>query len=196
MFGVVARRIAIAAGFAAISWATHPWWLRQAGLALVHVDEPKAADLIVVLAGDWSGERILKAAELARSGLAPRVLASGATIHFGVRECALAIDLAVRSGHPRDRFECFERDAHSTREEATKMLPALRDRGVRSVILVTNDAHTARARYIWKKLAPWLDVRVTASNADFQKGEWWRDREGWKEFHNEVLKRITSTFDL
>lgn len=196
MLAGAARKAALAAALAVASWTTHPWWLRHAGLALVHVDAPRPADLIVVLAGDWSGERILKAAELAGAGMAPRILASGATIHFGIRECALAIDLAVRNGHPRDRFECFERDAHSTREEALKMLPAIQARGVRSVILVTNDAHTARARYIWKKLAPWLDVRVSASNSDFQTGEWWRDREGWKEFHNEVLKRITSTFDL
>lgn len=196
MISGAARKVALAGGMAAVSWISHPWWLRQAGLALVHVDEPRPADLIVVLAGDWSGERILKAAELARSGMAPSILASGATSHFGIRECALAIDLAVRRGHPRERFECFEEDAHSTREEASKMLPAIERRGVKSVILVTNDAHTARARYVWKKLAPWLDVRVAASNSDFQTGEWWKEREGWKEFHNEVLKRVTSTFDL
>ncbi len=184
------------AAVSAAAWITHPWWLRQAGLMLVHVDEPENVDAIVVLAGDWSGERIMKAVDMVKRGIAPRVLVSGVTLHFGIPECKLAVDFAVRNGGSPEWFDCFVEAAHSTREEAEKIVPELKRRGVGSILVITNDAHTARARYVWRKQAPGMKVLVTASNDEFQRGVWWRDRESWKEFHNEVVKNLTSWGDL
>jgi uncharacterized SAM-binding protein YcdF (DUF218 family) len=154
----------------------------------VSEDQPERSDMVVVLAGDWKGERIVKAAELVRRGFAPRILASGVTSHFGIPECTLAVDYAVRRGHPARIFECFTDPAFSTREEAEKMSALLAAQQVRSVIIVTNDAHTLRARNVWRRVAPWLTIRMVASDDNFKSGAWWHDREGWKELFLELLK--------
>ena len=57
--------LTLAVLLAAGVWA-RSWWLAALGSALVHDDGPAKADLVVVLAGDYYGHRILKAAELVR----------------------------------------------------------------------------------------------------------------------------------
>ena len=54
-----------------------PVWLGWVGSFLVKTDEPFHADMVVVLAGDWAGHRILKGGELVEQGYAPQVLVSG-----------------------------------------------------------------------------------------------------------------------
>ena len=72
---------------------------------LVDAGPPAQAGMIVVLAGDHYGGRILKAAELVRQGVAPKVLVSGPeNCCFGVYESELAIAFAVRHGYPDSYF--------------------------------------------------------------------------------------------
>ena len=64
-------------------------WL---GEFLVHTETPSHADVIVVLAGDPSGHRILRAAELVKQGYASKVLVSGPAVGFTI--CMNAIWLS------------------------------------------------------------------------------------------------------
>ncbi len=51
-----------------IRWQTTLSFL---GGYLVYSEPPQSADIILVLAGDFYGSRVLKAAELAKQGYAP-----------------------------------------------------------------------------------------------------------------------------
>lgn len=173
--------------------ATHALWLRALGNSLVRVDEPVHADAAVVLAGDGYGYRVLRAAELARQGFTPKVVVSGPYGMYGLYECDLAIDFAVRKGYSRDWFLRAPHGALSTVEEADVLVKGLRRMGVRRYLLVTSNYHTARAGRIFRSRTPEMDVRVVAApDKYFDPDHWWTDREGRKRFLMEFQKTVAS----
>jgi uncharacterized SAM-binding protein YcdF (DUF218 family) len=158
---------------------------------------PHKADAVVVLAGDWSGKRILEGAELVKEGYAPRVFVSGPGPRYGQSECDLAIAFAVREGYPESYFVPFPNRCKSTRDEARTIVPELRRRGVKSYILVTSDYHTGRSLRLFRAQSPDLQVYAVGSpDADFQLRAWWQDREGRKTVALEWLKTITEVFGI
>ncbi len=162
------------------------------GCFLVKTDPPAKADIIVVLAGDGFGNRILKAAELVKDGFAPHALISGPDGSYGNYECDLAIPFAVRAGYPESYFVHLEHHARSTEEEAQAVVAKLREMGVKRVILVTSTYHTRRAGKIFHRAAPDLDIRVVAAPDRFFKPDsWWRNREARKIFLLEWTKTIS-----
>ncbi len=171
--------VLIPLALAALSWQ---WWLPLPAGFLVRGDPPVKSDGIVVLAGDGYGYRIRAAADLAQRGYAPIVLASGAAWIYGVCECDLAIDYAVRQGYPRALFEPLRNDATSTEAEALAIFREARRRGWSSILIVTSDYHTRRARLILNRLKP-EDLRVTvyaAPDRFFRADRWWSNRESRK----------------
>jgi uncharacterized SAM-binding protein YcdF (DUF218 family) len=177
------------------------WWLPALGYALVRDEGPAKADLVVVLAGDSFGHRILKAAELVRQGYAPAALVSGPYGFYGAYESDLAIPFAMRHGYPPEYFIPFPNQALSTREEAVVVLAELRRRHVRSFLLVTSDYHTARAARIVRAAlraaggAPAMRVE-SAADEYFRPDSWWRTREAQKTCFTEWCKTIASAFGL
>lgn len=157
-------------------------YLDQSGL-------PGKADIVFVLAGDASGNRILKGAELVRQGFAPRVVVSGPAGNYGNYECDLAIPFAVKAGYPESEFVRFPNQAHSTREEAADAAGELRTLGAHRVLLVTSLYHTRRAGALFRAAAPDLTFLVVAAPDDyFTKDGWWRNREARKTFLIEWMK--------
>ena len=63
-------------------------WL---GHQLILDEPPFKADAIFVLAGDVSGERVMKAVELYKGGWAPKIFVSSSGFYFDVTEGELAI---------------------------------------------------------------------------------------------------------
>jgi uncharacterized SAM-binding protein YcdF (DUF218 family) len=158
---------------------------------------PAKAELAVVLAGDYRGNRILKGAELVKLGFVPRVLVSGPDGHYDTDESDLAIRFAVKRGYPRDWFVPFLNQARSTEEEAAAITAELRRRGVRNILLVTSDYHTRRAGRIFHSRAPGLAVRVIAApDDDFQPDAWWRTRQGRKQAFFEWAKTVAGWLGL
>jgi len=177
----------------AILAATHAWWLAAMGKVLVHNDGPAHADIAVVLAGDFYGNRILQAAELVKQGYVPNVLVSGPNMVYGSYECDLAIPFAVKHGYPESWFIRAPNEARSTRQEATAILPNLRRRGVHRLLLVTSSYHTARAARIYHAVAPDMDLRTVAAPDEYFRPEvWWQNREGQKIFFIEWLKTVAN----
>ncbi len=165
--------------------------LHGLGSLVVSEEPPAAADIIVVLAGERSGYRILKAAELSKEGLAPIVLVSNCKFLYAHAEAELAIQFATRHGYLPELFIATDWLADSTYEEAVHAIAQLRDRGVRSAIIVTSAWHTSRAGRIYRRLAPDLRFYVVgAEDPDWQKGAWWTDRKGRKTFFLEAAKTI------
>ncbi len=102
--------------------AAYPLWFATLGSFLVSADEPAPADMVVVLAGDSSGNRILKAAELVKRGFAPKALVSGPATFYGLYESDLAIPFAERAGYPASYFIAVPNKSRSTGEEARVIL--------------------------------------------------------------------------
>jgi uncharacterized SAM-binding protein YcdF (DUF218 family) len=177
-------------------WATNETWLTAMGTALVASEKPVKADIGVVLAGDWQGGRIMTAAGLVRDGFIPQVLVSGPAAHYDYTEDQLAIAFAVKRGFPESYFFAYPVEATSTKTEAEAIVPELRRRGVKRVLVVTSDYHTRRAGRLWRGAAAGMDVRLVSSPDPFFARGWWRFREGRKRFFYEWVKVVTSPFGI
>jgi uncharacterized SAM-binding protein YcdF (DUF218 family) len=165
----------------AVCLAAYPVWLRALGNFLVKADPPFPAEMIVVLAGDRYGYRIVKAGELVRQGFAPEVLVSGPEGLYGLHECDLAIPFAKKQGYPAAWFIPLPHDADSTVQEARVVVQELRRRQVRRFMVVTSDYHTRRAGRVYRSLAPPAQVRIVAApDRFFRADSWWRTRQGRK----------------
>jgi uncharacterized SAM-binding protein YcdF (DUF218 family) len=185
----------------AVVYLSRDLWLSAFGRALVHDDGAAKADIAVVLAGEYWGHRLTKAAELVRQGYVPRVLVSGPPGFYGVNEADAAIQFAIGKGYPAEWFIPLRHTALSTREEAGVVLDALKQRNIHSFLLVTSDYHTARARRIYlnaeRRRGGGPDMRVVASGDQFfTAGDWWRNREGQKTVFMEWTKTLTSAFGI
>jgi uncharacterized SAM-binding protein YcdF (DUF218 family) len=176
-------------------------WLPLLGYALVHDDGPAHADIAVVLAGDYVGHRIEKAAELIRQGYVPAALISGSPGFYGLHECDFEIAYAVRLGFPAQWFIPLPHSALNTRDEALVVLAELRRRNVRSFLLVTSDFHTARARRIFLAAARAMGGgpamrTVAAPDQFFRPDSWWRNREGQKTAFFEWSKTVATALGM
>lgn len=169
----------------AILYISRPLWLRALGNALVHNDGPAKADIAVVLAGDYTGSRIQRAAELVRQGYVPAVLVDGPAGFYGENESTLAIRYIVSKGYPAAWFIDFPIHATSTQQEADLVIPELRRRNVHSYLLVTSEFHSARAGRIFRATQKAMGYAaamrvVTAPGPEYGPDNWWRAREGKK----------------
>jgi uncharacterized SAM-binding protein YcdF (DUF218 family) len=181
----------------ALAAATHSWWLAALGRLLVRDEGPAHADIAVVLAGDYYGNRVVRAAELVKQGYVPNVLVSGPHMLYGFYECDLEIPFAVKRGYPESWFVRSPNQALSTREESAAILADLRRRGVHRFLLVTSDYHTARAARIYRRAAPDLDMRVVAAPDEYFRADgWWRNREGRKIFLVEWMKTVANALGM
>jgi uncharacterized SAM-binding protein YcdF (DUF218 family) len=161
------------------------------GNFLVKAGPPEKADVIVVLAGDGFGHRILTAGELVKEGYAPNALISGPDGNYGIYECDLAIPFAVRAGDPESYFTHLEHHARSTADEAQAVVKKLREMGAKRVILLTSNYHTRRSGKIFHRAAPDLDFIVVAAPDEFFKPDsWWHNREASKTFVYEWMKTV------
>ena len=196
-FSFFLKFILCAAIALALVAATRSWWLAGLGRLLVRDEGPARADIAVVLAGDYYGHRIVRAAELVKQGYVPAVLVSGPNDLYGFDECDLEIPFAMKSGYPQNWFIHAPNQARSTREEAAAILPDLRRRGVHRFLLVTSDYHSARAARIYRAAAPDLQMRVvTAPDDYFSADGWWHNREGRKLFVIEWLKTVANLLGM
>jgi uncharacterized SAM-binding protein YcdF (DUF218 family) len=172
---------------------TYPIWLTALAGYLVHSDAPVPADMIVVLAGDFTGSRIFTAGGLVRQGFAGNALISGPAGVYGVYESDLAIALAVRNGYPASYFVAFPNDSKSTASESEAVIAELRRLHVHKIDLVTSNFHTRRAARIFRSQAPDMDVHVVAApDRYFTTNGWWKEREGRKTFLMEWMKTVGS----
>ena len=172
---------------------THAVWMGWMGASLVDSERPRHADIIVVLAGDTFGHRILRAAELVKDGYASKVLVSGPAGLYGQHESDLAIPFAVKHGYPLASFIPVPHNAHSTEEEAQALLPEIEKFHARTVIVVTSDYHTRRALRVLHAQWPGIEIHmVAAADEFFSPYGWWHTREGRKTFFLEWTKTFTS----
>jgi uncharacterized SAM-binding protein YcdF (DUF218 family) len=163
--------------------------LRLAGEFWVVDEPPETSDVIVVLSGDnYDAERATRAASLFKSGMAPRVVATGRAL----RSYATTTDLMKRDlvehGVPESAIVPFTHKADDTREEAAAVSEFVRSHGWKKILLVTSNYHTRRSQYIYEHVLPSSDqlLTVAAPDSDYDPNYWWRTRTGVKIFFHEL----------
>jgi uncharacterized SAM-binding protein YcdF (DUF218 family) len=179
-------------------FARHPI-LRFAAETWV-VNEPAAhADAILVLGDDnFYADRATHAAELFRHGLAPLIVASGRKLrpNSGIVEL-MEHDLTER-GVPKERVVRCVHDADNTREEAVALARLAVAQHWKSVVIVTSNYHTRRARYIFSRVFP-SSIAISVASArdgDFDPEKWWESRKSVKLFSREVVGLMVSMWEL
>jgi uncharacterized SAM-binding protein YcdF (DUF218 family) len=166
------------------------------GNYLVYSERPQAADLILALAGNFYGPRVIKAAELAVEGYAPLALISG-TPYQGrpedrlMPEGELAIIFLAKQGYPTHLFESFGHQARSTIEEAIALRGELARRHVKRVLLVTSAYHSRRAAVVFRLFCPGIQfISVPGPEPSYHPDVWWKEKHSRMLFYSEWTKII------
>jgi uncharacterized SAM-binding protein YcdF (DUF218 family) len=173
--------------------------LRFAGENWIVEDPLERSDAIIMLSDDnFYADRATRAAELYRRGMAPVVVASGRRLRpfAGIAELMVR-DLSER-GVPKDKIEAFAQDGDNTREEAQALAQLAARKKWRSVIVVTSNYHTLRARYIFDRVFPsTVKVRVaSAHDGDFDPEHWWQYRKSIKQLTKEMAGLVVAMWEL
>jgi len=178
--------------------ARHPI-LRFAAEFWIIEDPIDKADAIIVLSDDnFYADRATRAAELFREGKAPLVVASGRRLRPSAGIAELMEHDLVERGVSRGKILRFAHDADGTREEAEALARFAKERKWRSVIVVTSNYHTRRARYIFRRVFPQdIEVRVaSARDGDFDPQRWWEKRKSVKELMREFAGMMVALWEL
>ena len=199
--GIVGHLIALlclALLCAIIYFARHPIMRFAAGSWIV--DEPAArADAIIVLGDDnFYADRSTRAAELSRQQVAPVVVASGRRLRPSAGIAELEEHDLIERGVPKEKILRFAHDADSTREEAEGLAKLAVDHHWKSIIVVTSNYHTRRARYIFEKIFP-AEISTSVASArdgDFDPERWWEKRKSIKLFAREIAGMVVAMWEL
>jgi uncharacterized SAM-binding protein YcdF (DUF218 family) len=190
--------LCVAALCAAVYFARHPI-MRYAAESWV-IDEPAAhADAIIVLSDDnFYADRATHAAELYRQGVAGIVVASGRRLRPNAGISELMEHDLVERGVPKEKIVRFAQDADNTAEEAQALAHFAESRKWRSVIVVTSNYHTRRARYIFQRVfPPSIAVSVaSARDGDFDLERWWEKRKSVKLFTRELVGMCVALWEM
>lgn len=178
--------------------ARHPL-MRFAAESWIVEDPIEHADVIIILSDDnFYADRATRAAELFREGKASLIVAIGRRLRpvAGIAEL-MEHDLIER-GVPKDKIFRFPHDDDNTREEAETLAPLAVQKKWRSVIVVTSNYHTRRARYIFRHVFPQeIDVRIaSARDGDFDPERWWEKRKSIKEITREWMGMVVAMWEL
>ena len=168
---------------------------------LQYQDRPERADYILPLAGNE--DRLVKAAELYKQGLAPKILLSNEQI----RPLSRAQEIAAKIGYPPtdpskyrlrllQYFEVPDRDIESfghglisTVEEAEALKQFLGNpRG--TIILVTSPYQARRAKIIFERVIPSVHWIILWPPEERLSDRWWSDQDFALRAVSEVAKLL------
>jgi len=157
------------------------------------------ADALIVLGDDnFYADRVTRGAQLFREGKAPVVVASGRRLRPNAGIAELMEHDLIERGVPRDKIVRFSHDGDSTLEEAQALVRIVKERKWHSVIVVTSNFHTRRARYIFLRVFPQsMEIRVaSARDGDFDPEHWWDKRKSIKELTRELAGMAVAVWEL
>jgi uncharacterized SAM-binding protein YcdF (DUF218 family) len=173
--------------------------LRLAGESWVVEDPLQQSDALLLLSDDnFFADRATRASELYRQKLAPVVVASGRRLRPSAGIAELMEHDLIERGVPKERIIRFPHDADNTREEAQALRALAVEKSWHSVIVVTSNYHTRRARYIFQRVFPEsVTVRVASARVgEFDPEHWWENRKSLKDFTREVAAMVVAAWEL
>jgi uncharacterized SAM-binding protein YcdF (DUF218 family) len=125
-----------------------------------------AADVIIVLGGG-NHERPVRAAELFRQHVAPRI------IHTGEGDDAINRQILLQAGVPAGAIQ-IENKSLTTRENAEFTIQLLRAEKIHRAVIVTSWYHSRRALETFQHYAPDIKFYSRPSYYGFARAEWSR----------------------
>lgn len=196
LFSLISLLVAILV-LAVLYVARHPIF-RLVGEGWVVEDTLERSDAILVLSDDnFYADRATRASQIYRQGVGAIVVASGRRLrpYAGITEL-IEHDLIER-GVPKDKILRVAHDADSTREEAKTLAQLAKQKRWRSVIVVTSNFHTRRARYIFSHVFPAeIKIRIAgARDGDFDPEGWWEKRISVKELAREMAGMLVAIWE-
>lgn len=193
------RRVAVAlaglalaaglAGFAFVNAASFLEWPARA---------PTRADAIFVLGGD-AGDRVVRAAELHRDGLASVFVLTG--MEDGVDETRLAylnwrVHVLAAAGVPEDAI-VLDSTSSNSEEEAAFGLRLAKARGWKRVMVVSDPPHMRRLQLLWERAfaGSGIEFVLVASRPRWWlPGRWWGSRKSAQFVVQEYIKLAYTLF--
>lgn len=176
-------------GFIALVLANR-LWLPLVGNGLASPSAPVSADAIVVLGG--GNERLKTAVSLYEQGKAPEIWYTGNYTPAGQIlpiEAQLARQAAIDLGVPAVAIHLLP--TTSTWEDGQQIAAYARQRGVKSLLLVTSWYHGRRGVCVVRHHLAGTGIQLSfqaASNATFGPADWWHNEEGLIAVVNEYIK--------
>ena len=182
-------------GLVCALYVAHPYYLLALGHFLIVSDPLTKADAIIVLAGGGPRhERLLHAINLWEASYAPRIVLSAKLAEWQTHEDYPAWRYAKKLDVlPDDALLVAAHFASSTKEEAQRLFPFVLRRNYKSVIIVTSNYHTRRAKSVYEQQWPCssIDFRISAApTTGFRPEDWWTRRTDSEMFLYEFTKTI------
>jgi uncharacterized SAM-binding protein YcdF (DUF218 family) len=166
-------------------------WLASRAGAFLILNDPRASDAIVVLAGE-TNVRPVRALELLAQGYARRIILDvpvQAKI-YEFTQIQLAQDY-IRDLPQRTSVSICPIEGLSTKAESKDVAACLGQQQAKSVLIVTSDFHTRRALSIYRHQVPALQFSVAAAYDESQFGpRWWTHRQWAKTFFDEWVRLL------
>jgi uncharacterized SAM-binding protein YcdF (DUF218 family) len=194
------RRLLVGSGVAvtavALLWTASPCILREAAGWLDVGRRPAPADYVMMLNGGeetrpFAAAALLKA-RFARRALVAEVVPSPAVAEDLVPPShEINCEVLRRCGVPPADIVILPGQADSTYDEALALAAFLRDRPDARVLVVTNDYHTRRSRWIFARVLADRAGQATfvaAPSDEVPKDGWWRSPLGLAAIGAEYLK--------
>lgn len=153
------------------------------------VNDPRPADVIVVLAGETNW-RPARALQLLSQGYAPKMLLDVPTNAIIYNQNTLDIARQyVQTLARKDAISICSIAGLSTKEEAKDVARCLHGTGARRILVVTSDYHTRRARSTFEHELRGYQVSIAAAFDSEQFGvPWWYHRQWAKMNLDEWLR--------
>lgn len=171
--------------------------LEKARDFLVVSQTPNQSDVIIVLSGNAQAQRVDYGISLFKKGFANKLLLSGGPPEYGNISCPQVMMLqAIDSGVPKDAI-LLEEESQTTYENAEYCLKIVQSLGYRSVIVVTSDYHTRRARVIFDDFFKNSGIGLTVVNVPNENptyDKWWQDDRETQNVVTEYMKFIWHYF--
>lgn len=175
---------------------------------LICSDPLEHADAIVVLAGDdVSGDRVKEAVSLVRQGWSDQLIFTDAPIAWHVNSWDVMSGQARELGIPSDKIVEVRGDSpagrgqllDSTLSESRLVLAACKARGFKTLIIVTSNYHTRRARRIYNDLFKGSGIRVLihpSLDDEYRVDRWWTRRADARTWLLEIEKTAFSYLEF
>jgi len=177
-------------------WSARSCVLTSMGRWLDVGGSPVPADYVLVLNGD-ENVRPFVAAALVKAGLAHTALVTKTVLLPQTEDLRLPRAsevnrrVLIRRGVDPQNVEILLPEAATTYDEARALASFLAARPEARALIVTNDYHTRRSRWVFARALGERSDRiamVSAPNDQFELDAWWRNEAGFMTVGSEYLK--------
>lgn len=196
------RRLGAAVVLLLVMYLTRSWYLPLVGTCLDVSSPPHRADYVVVLGGGVEN-RPFAAAALVELGWADAVLIPEISPPPEVTEQILppehvvTREILIKQGVPPEHIHLMRGEHGSTFDEAMSLRAVLEKEPDARAMVVTDNVHTRRARWVmWQVMGETAErVRFVATPEEgFRLDRWWKTPDGFFYVPSEHLKLLFYLF--